>query len=619
LSLPKRLLFIANDFPNPYEPTKGVFNGQMVRALAEGCAVQAVAPVSWVSDLAARWRGRSSAAGLRFNDGVIVHHPRYYYTPKSLRRFYGTFLWWSLRKTIQRILAESPPDAVVGYWAHPDGEVAVRAARQAGVPALIMVGGSDVLLLTQQPTRRRCILQVLNKADAVVAVSQHLKNKLIELGVAADKVQVVCRGVDEAIFHPGDRALARQKLGIPIDQRVLLWVGRMVPVKGLDVLLTACGRLHSQGTHFQLFLIGDGPLRGVLAAQCQELGLGDSVKFVGPLEHSRLADWYRAADVTVLPSRSEGVPNVLRESLACGTPFVASRVGGIPEIANDQNSRLVRPDDPIQLADAIAGMLDHADRLSFVKASLSWKQSASDLLEVITALRRDHAVSSWSADAATTRPAFWKRWTKAALATLLPRRLFLTQGPAHSGAVCLTFDDGPHPQHTPRLLDVLHQQRIQATFFVVGRQAERHPDLVRRMAAEGHVVGHHSYTHTLPRDTSARHLGDEVRRTCDLLARLLGRRSCLFRPPHGRLSPAKLWRLWQANQTVVLWNRDPRDYACPSPALLSRWFERQPLQSGDLVLLHDNRAHAAAILPELSESVRRRGMSFATIPEWISC
>jgi glycosyltransferase involved in cell wall biosynthesis/peptidoglycan/xylan/chitin deacetylase (PgdA/CDA1 family) len=619
LSFPKRLLFIANDFPNPYEPTKGVFNGQMVRALAARCSVQTVAPVSWVSDLSARWHGHPSASGVCFDEGVAVHHPRYYYTPKSLRRFYGTFLWWSLRKTIRRILTESPPDAVIGYWAHPDGEVAVRAARQARVPALIMVGGSDVLLFTKQPTRRRCIVRVLNEADAVVAVSQHLKDKMIELGVAPDKVQVVCRGVDETIFHPGDRTLARQKLGIPIDQRVLLWVGRMVPIKGLDVLLTACGRLQAKGTEFQLFLIGDGPLRAALASQCQLLGLRDSVKFVGPLEHDRLADWYRAANVTVLPSRSEGVPNVLRESLACGTPFVASRVGGIPEIANDQNSRLVPPDDPTLLADAIAEMLDPADRMSFAKGSLSWQQSAGELLKVIAALHRDHVQSSWSADLAMTRPELWKRWTKAALATLLPRRLFLTHGPARSGAVCLTFDDGPHPEHTPRLLDVLREQRIGATFFVVGRQAERYPDLVRRMASEGHAVGHHSYTHTLPQATSARHLGDEVRRTCALLDHLLGRSPRLFRPPHGHLTTAKLWRLWQARQTIVLWNRDPRDYACPSPALLSRWFERQPLQSGDLVLLHDNRAHASVILPEVAESVRRRGMTFTTIPEWISC
>jgi peptidoglycan/xylan/chitin deacetylase (PgdA/CDA1 family)/glycosyltransferase involved in cell wall biosynthesis len=618
LSFPKRLLFIANDFPNPYEPTKGVFNAHMIRALAERCAVQAVAPVSWVSDLRARRNGRSCAPGVRVNEGVAVHHPRYYYTPKSLRRFYGTFLWWSLRKTIQRILAEAPPDAVLGYWAHPDGEVAVRAARQAGVPALIMVGGSDVLLLTQQPTRRRCIVRVLNEADAVVAVSQHLKDKLIELGVAPDKVQVVCRGVDETIFYPGDRALARRELGILVDQRVLLWVGRMVPVKGLDILLAACGRLQAEGTEFQLFLIGDGPLRTALAAQCQKLGLRDSVKFVGPLEHHRLADWYRAANVTVLPSRSEGVPNVLRESLACGTPFVASRVGGIPEIANGQNSRLVPPDDPAQLADAIAGMLDRADRSSFAKASLRWQQSAKELLEVIAALRRDRVGSSWSAGLATTRPAFWKRWTKAALTTLLPRRLFLSQGPARSGAVCLTFDDGPHPEHTPQLLDVLKREDVRATFFVVGTQAASHPELVRRIVAEGHAIGNHTYSHAEPRQTSAGSLLAEVQRTRDLLRELLGAAPTLFRPPHGKLSALKLWRLWRAGQTVVLWNVDPKDFARRDGEEIRTWFKSRPLHAGDVVLMHDNRPHAAAVIPDLVRDARARGLAFTTLEGCLS-
>jgi glycosyltransferase involved in cell wall biosynthesis/peptidoglycan/xylan/chitin deacetylase (PgdA/CDA1 family) len=626
LNSPKRLLFIANDFPNPYEPTKGVFNGQMVRALAADCDVQVVAPLSWVTELAASFPRRFSLERIRSNEGVRVHYPRYWYTPKSLRRFYGTFLWWSVRKTIRQILDESAPDAVLGYWAHPDGAVAVRAARQAGVPAVIMVGGSDVLLLTGRRMRRRCILRVLNAADAVVAVSEHLRTKLIDLGVAPQKVHVVCRGVDDAIFYPGDRAEARRKLGIPSDKPVLLWVGRMVPVKGLDVLLAACGRLQEQGAEFQLYLIGDGPVRAALAAQRQVLGLDDAVTFLGPLEHNRLVDWYRAANVTVLPSRSEGIPNVLRESLACGTPFVASRVGGIPEIANQHNSRLVEPDDSDELAAAIREMFNADPARSFPTGSPSWAQSASALLDVIASLRRGSvgdlgmtpAQRAW-ASVAAARPAFWKRWTKTALATLLPRRLFLTHGSTSSGAVCLTFDDGPHPEYTPRLLDVLQRQRIRATFFVVGQLAEQYPDLVQRMAAEGHAVGHHSYTHMRPQATSACRLGDEVRRSCDLLGRLLGKPVSLFRPPHGHLTAAKLWRLWQAQQTVVLWNRDPKDYACPAPDLLSQWFRRQPLQAGDLVLLHDSRAHAATVVSEIADCVRRRGMGFATIPEWISC
>src|SRR5207248_2291820 len=136
-----------------------------------------------------------------------------------------------------------------------------------------------------------------------------------------------------------------------------LWVGRMVRVKGLDVLLPACALLRRRGLVFRLYLVGGGPLRQALEAQARQLGLADSVCFPGPRPHEQLPDWYRAADLTILPSRSEGLPNVLRESLACGTGFVASRVGGIPEITAEPFSRLVPPGDSRALAEALDSSL----------------------------------------------------------------------------------------------------------------------------------------------------------------------------------------------------------------------------------------------------------------------
>src|SRR5207248_1750555 len=124
-------------------------------------------------------------------------------------------------------------------------------------------------------------------------------------------------------------------------------------VKGLDVLLEACAKLRHDGVDHRLYLIGDGRLRKSLETESAIRGLSGIVSFIGPVAHDRLPDWYRAADLTVLPSRSEGVPNVLRESLACGTPFVATRVGGIHEIAYAPDDQLVPADDPAALADAI--------------------------------------------------------------------------------------------------------------------------------------------------------------------------------------------------------------------------------------------------------------------------
>lgn len=138
---------------------------------------------------------------------------------------------------------------------------------------------------------------------------------------------------------------------------MLLFVGNLVAIKGLDVLLRAC-ELLARDFEYSCFLIGDGPLRGNLERDVARAGLTDRVRFVGPRPHAQLPDWYRAADVFVLPSRSEGVPNVLLEAAACGTPFVASRVGGIPEIAHLGESRLVPPGDVRQLAGALREFLE---------------------------------------------------------------------------------------------------------------------------------------------------------------------------------------------------------------------------------------------------------------------
>ena len=314
-------------------------------------------------------------------ENLEIHHPRFYYTPKILRSAYAGFYLWSIRKALRRVLADFQPQAVIGYWAYPDGAAAVRVARKLGVPSAILVGGSDVLVLAADEARRPQIARALQNADAVVAVSNHLRDKVLELGVEAAKAFVRPQGVDREVFHAGDKKQARQKLGIAGNKPVLLWVGRIVQVKALEVLLEACHLLRQMGVAFDLYLVGEGPLRGAMEQICDTFVLWDCVHFVGAQRQDVLADWYHAADLTVLCSRSEGIPNVLRESLACGCPFVATAVGGIPEWCGDPG-RLVLPDDAGQLAQAIAAALRAPPPLPEVPLP-DWDQSAQILLDIL--------------------------------------------------------------------------------------------------------------------------------------------------------------------------------------------------------------------------------------------
>lgn len=376
-----RILLVTGDFPNPLQAGRGTFNAQMARALARRHDVVVIAPVPWRDE----WRLRKKtriAERVRAFEGMEVHHPRYIYPPGMLRTAYAWFMWRSVASTVRRVLERFTPDVVVSYWLHPDGAVAIRAAARAGVPAVVMSGGSDVLLLAADPGRRACIADVLRRADAVVCVSEHLARAAVEVAGADIPVHVVRRGVDRARFQPGDRGEARARLGWDPSRAALVWVGRMVPVKGLNVLIDACAALDRRGVDVSLHLAGDGPLAAELRRQADKAGIGGKVDFAGTVPHGHLADWYRAADATVLPSLSEGVPNVLLESIACGTPFVASDVGGIREIADDRADRLVPAGDAGALADGVAEVLRRPRGGARRFAPGSWAESA-DALEAV--------------------------------------------------------------------------------------------------------------------------------------------------------------------------------------------------------------------------------------------
>jgi teichuronic acid biosynthesis glycosyltransferase TuaC len=624
-----KLLLLTNEFPNSDQPTRGMFNYQMVRALErQGDSVEVVSPVSWV----VRWRNwwmerRSNGDRSTLLEGRRAHFPTYYYTPGMLRTWYGCFMWYSIRRTLLSAVRAAPPDAVVGYWAHPDGEAALRLARRMGVPCVVVVGGSDVLLLCKNRARCRKVARVLQGADAVIVVSEDLKSKVEELGVAPDKVHVGWRGIDTEKFSPGDRAEARRRLALPPNRRLLLWVGGMLPVKGLGVLIRACGVLKDTHVDFQLLLVGRGPVERALRSQCDALGLNEHVTFVGPVLHADLPDWYRAADLFVLPSRSEGLPNVLMESMASGIPFVASRVGGIPEIASPTCDQLVPAGDHAALARAIGEQLvARPCRSGTELQQLNWASAARQVAQLLEPLVRCANVTTslpyglaYSKLNLRLPPWSWRQIARRLMVAGVPKRFFIASGPSRQRLVWLTFDDGPDPEHTPHLLDVLKAHNVRATFFVIGMKAEQHPDLVRRMANEGHCIGNHTFCHKRLDELSYRDLHEEVRRTSRVLQGLLGETLPIFRPPHGKMKISTLWQMLRAGQQVVLWNTDPKDYLVSSPAMVSDWFRAHVLNAGDIVLLHDNRPFAADVLPEVIRATRERGLEFATFEHPAIC
>jgi teichuronic acid biosynthesis glycosyltransferase TuaC len=382
-----KILFFSTAFPQPADRHRSPYNLHRCQALDAQHDVFAMCPESWIAKL--RRGGLPSSFSPA---GFPVSYPAFYYPPGALHGHHANFLWWSVRGAIKRLGRDFRPDVVLSYWTYPDSAVALRIARTLSVPSVAMVGGSDVMLAKEGHATAARASHVLREVDDVVTVSQDLSGRIAALGVRRDRIHVLPPAVDPA-FRPGDRFAARSALNVPADAVALFWAGRMVALKYLDVLFDACVKVRASHPTLCVYLAGDGPVRRDLETRARALGLQNAVKFLGPVPQPALPDWYRAADMTVLPSLSEGTPNTLLESIACGTPFVASDVGGIPALAQDGLDELVRPGDVQGLVSAITRVASRGSHVPRLRVPGSWTAVGEALSEILhNAHARHHDV-----------------------------------------------------------------------------------------------------------------------------------------------------------------------------------------------------------------------------------
>ncbi|MFE1318433.1 polysaccharide deacetylase family protein [Kitasatospora phosalacinea] len=185
--------------------------------------------------------------------------------------------------------------------------------------------------------------------------------------------------------------------------------------------------------------------------------------------------------------------------------------------------------------------------------------------------------------------------------------------PAPSGTLALTFDDGPHPDSTPALLDALTATGHRATFFLCGAQAERHPELVRALDRAGMAIANHSWSHPSLPGLPLPAVHEEIHRTNRVLTELTGRPPVLFRPPYGASSPAVARIAAEAGLTETLWDVDPRDWDGTAPAeIVAVLATARP---GDTVLLHDHgNRNTVTALPAVLAALTARGLRSAALP-----
>jgi glycosyltransferase involved in cell wall biosynthesis len=372
-----RILTFSSLYPGITQPAHGVFVENRLRHLLAGNFVhgQVVAPVPWFpfsNPGFGRYAALARMPALETRHGIEVAHPRYFAIPKLGMSTAPALLFAGALPSVWR--RRGSFDLIDAHYFYPDGVAAILLGCVLNKPVVITARGTDINLIPKYALPLRMIRFAARHAAGIIAVSQALKDAMVELGISPQRVTVLRNGVDLHMFRPEDRAAARSALGL--QGRVLLSVGHLIERKGHELIIGALPRLEN----YSLLIVGEGPERSGLERLARRLGVLDRVRLFGAVPHQNLRTIYSAADALVLASSREGWPNVLLEAMACGTPVVASAVWGNSEVVSAPEAGvLLRERNVIAIAEAIEqlfGALPSREATRAFAEQFSWDETS---------------------------------------------------------------------------------------------------------------------------------------------------------------------------------------------------------------------------------------------------
>ena len=367
------LVIITNLYPLPWEPNRATFNKQQFELLKDDYELSILIPIAFPE-----WFKHSKM----INQSNKVRYVPYFYSPKIGRRFYSVFMFLSILLHSGLWLRKRNPNTIMASWAFPEAVAASWLSRLYNTNFFFKVHGSDINLHGKFLARAKQILSAANKAQGILSVSKALANELVNIGVNPEKIQVIYNGVNH------------QKFGLDYPRRGLnhyvLYIGNLKRDKGVMELIEGFNKIKDHHPDLHIVFAGSGVMHDSLVKYVNTQNITNKVTFLGNVDHDELPVWLSNATVLCLPSYNEGVPNVVLESMAAGTPVLATSVGGIPEVLDEVIcGKLISPKSSNAVANGLNELLSHQwsrEKIKQHASKFTWQKNKIQLIKMLKSI-----------------------------------------------------------------------------------------------------------------------------------------------------------------------------------------------------------------------------------------
>ncbi len=385
MTQPLRVLTLSTLFPNAAAPNFGIFVERQTaelagRAEADVTVINPVGMPPFPLNRLGQYRVLQSLPEREEWRGLDVYRPRFRLIPRFGGADNPRRIAEAVLPLVKELHAKAPFDVIDAEFFYPDGPAAMRLADALGLPFTIKARGADIHHWGSDPKCRIQMLEVADKASALLAVSGALKQDMVALGMDGGKIAVHYTGLDQEKFVPVDRTAAKQALSV--SGPLFITTGALIKRKNQQLVIRTLAHIPDA----QLMIAGAGEEEQNYRALADRFGVAGRVRFLGSVPHEQLPQLTAAADIAILVSKSEGLANAWVEALACGTPLIISEAGGARELVTSPDAGRIVDQSVEAIVEAAKAILSAPPAQDMVRSTVerfSWQNNGDQLLAIL--------------------------------------------------------------------------------------------------------------------------------------------------------------------------------------------------------------------------------------------